>query len=1190
MTQYGAKPIYPITAPGMPYPGSDFIDEANLLAPSDSELVGKGKNKQLVAGKALQALLYDALYGEGRVQIAVTSKGTTKTRLPVICGHRWSANPRGRSPGPEPCDVMVVGKMLGDQEINYGRCFVGPTGQLLLDSLAKLGVTTEASRWYVTNLVKTTNPDPAGQWRESYVKTFLHLLHQELRIVRPKYILCLGSDALKGLFGKSMTVAKSEGCVLELDIDLRTSETDTENGIHRALVMGCVHPAAVLRTPDLQGKMEQSLARFVQLVHGTRWDRGEEDLDHRIIDNEDDLRALVQEIRSLGAGNIIAADAEWHGQSPVNPGAYLRTIQVSWKHKSAACIVLNGVGGVPAFRRRVGDSLTTDGGLNVALDLIREIFRDNRPCGHYFGADLEWLVHYGLGDIAKWFAPPDDWRDCKTKGGLDTALMAHAVDETGDFSLTAQALQRTSAPRYDVPLIKWKEQYCRENGLKAKELEGYGMCPDSILYPYALFDACVTRRIAIALIPELDSDRFGNNCWEAFWISQRAVLGVLEMKLTGIPLDRKRVDEMTGLYLEQKQALADRIRRWARWPDLNLESVYAIRELLFGACYNGSRTPDGKIIKLRPKGARTIGAVPLITTEKRPRAWTDLTVTERREFSPSTNKTSLGMMVHYGENLPVRTRDGIVRRNCKDIVQLVRDYRFTSQVLKSVLRKPLEDDNGLIKIGNDGYWQYGGGIAGTVCGDGRVRTTIYQTKETGRWSSARPPLQNCCVDGDTEVLTERGWIRMSEFYAGEQLRIAQYWPDTREIDFVYPEQHRFEYSGPMVQLLSTQTDLLATPNHRCLLRRRKTKQHFEVLANDMPCGTDNRWLHAGHYAGGKESLSAAEVGWLAAVQADGSYVDGVAGGAIRFQFLKPRKAIRLRSILAGLIPESAFRYFVRDYGDGVERHIFYVSSAAEAARPVVQLAMSRLGPRKEWGPWLLKLNRATLDLLCEEVLHWDGLFSRGTSFSSSDKTSADWIQIVWTLSGIRARQRAYQPANKAARIHYSVDIPARGRRRDCTEITRLVRSDVPHNGPIYCVTVPSSYFVVRRNGKVSITGNSKRREPDYKRILGDRYPGPLRAILRAPEGHVLVEADYIGAELFAMAALSGDPTMLEHARRNQLPENHPDYYDIHSNVCVLAFGFDCPPTKAGLAGIGKKHMRVVAKSVLFGSFGCFYPY
>ena len=75
---------------------------------------------------------------------------------------------------------------------------------------------------------------------------------------------------------------------------------------------------------------------------------------------------------------------------------------------------------------------------------------------------------------------------------------------------------------------------------------------------------------------------------------------------------------------------------------------------------------------------------------------------------------------------------------------------------------------------------------------------------------------------------------------------------------------------------------------------------------------------------------------------------------------------------------------------------------------------------------------------------------------------------------------------------------------------------------------------------------------DHGKWVGGKYKYKLRSILTAPHGHVLIESDYIGAELFGMAMMSGDLTMIDHCRRNQLSEAHPQFYDIHSNVAVFA--------------------------------------
>ena len=856
-----AEELWPILAPGMPPVGSDFVNEAIVRGDLETSMTGKGKATKVTVGDGLKDLIYQALYGRGQLQIKITTKGDKKRVMDVIPGHRWGRDTEGPAAGPEPCDVMVIGKMLGDAELTASRCFVGDSGQLLLDSLRSLNI-PHLNRWYVTHVLKCVKPDD-GSFRDAWVKNFAHILHQEFRLVRPKYVLCLGADAIKAVLGKNMTLNKMEGRVIDLPIQVQKTKGEPAE-YHNLQIMGCIHPAAVSRTPELRDKMELSLARFGQLTAGKRWDQEEKGLDHRVIDNEKDLRALVEEVKGYGQGHIIGADAEWHGDHPNNEGSYLRSIQVSWEHKKAACIVLSGVGGKPAFkrfkrRRHEGrmvrtNKTTTKGGKELAIKLLNDLMEGNRPTGHFFTADLEWLVPVGL-DLRSHFAAPLAWQDCRDEGGLDTALMAHAIEETADFSLTGQALRYTSAPRYDIKLGKWKEQYCKTNDIKASELEGFGECPDDVLYPYANYDADVTRRICLAHMENLSSDRFGNNCWEAFWMSQRASLAVLEIKMTGLMLDKKRVDEMTGLYMETRNDLEAKIKKWARWPDLNLQSVYQVRELLFGEELNGKEPVDGAPVRLRPKGARTIRTSPIFTTEKRQRYWAEVPEDEYDNVSASTDKATLAIMERQATELEVFRDKKWVVGDYQNIVGWIRDFRFISQVLKSVLRPPkVNESEGTYSEDKDGDWEYAAGLPGAVCSDGKVRTTIYQTKETGRWSSARPPLQNI----------------------------------------------------------------------------------------------------------------------------------------------------------------------------------------------------------------------------------------------------------------------------------------------------------------------------------------SKMREPDYKRILGHRYRHPLRSVICASPGHVLVEADYIGAELFGMAIMAGDAVMLDHATRNQLPEDHEDFYDIHSSIAVLAFGFDCDPTKIGLAAIGKKHMRIVAKAVIFG--------
>lgn len=869
------RPVWPLNAPGLSAPGPAFLALAKARG-SEFALAGKRGAAGLAHYDAtLTDVIRDALYQAGKVAVNIAVGSRKSTRV-VISGHRWGAGIVVRNgitgtlpaDGPRRSRVMLVGKMISETGAEDLRHFSDTAGQMLIDTLRKYDYSGEAD-WYVTSALKIADPgESSSSLKAGWLSEFDHLFQQELRLVKPDFILCVGSDALKSVLGKKATLEKVRGVVQTLQVDMRRKASEPENK-HVIQVMACEHPNSIMRDDRKRPRFELDISRFVKLLSGSEPNAAEEGLDHRVTRNERELVAVIRHAQRNNPSRIVAVDAEWHGQHPQNEGAYLRCMQFSWAHKAAACVVLHAPGGAPAFRILVRDKSgkpvlkngrpiwTTAGGMRRAFQLLTKYFRGKRVVGHFLNADLEWLVHFGL-DLREQFAAPLDWTKCRTEGGWDTGTMAHAVEETGIFNLTDQSLRHTTVPRYDVALDAWKAEFCRARGLKASQLEGYGECPEEVLYPYALYDADATRRIALRYAKKLDCDDFGNNCWEAFWITQRASPAALEITRTGLLVNRERLDRLTTVYMQARDNLARKIRTWARWPDLKLNSAHHIRELLYGENFN-EPDADGKVRRYRPRGALSLYAMPTITTGKRPRPWESIIGTPAEKTStPSTNKSALSILFREADRMkvwsPKHQRWQV--KDCGKYIADIRNYRLVNQTLQSVLAKPVEaedaeDFDDPFEVDEDGNFVYDVRLPGAICTDTRVRTFISQLKETGRWSSSRPPLMNF----------------------------------------------------------------------------------------------------------------------------------------------------------------------------------------------------------------------------------------------------------------------------------------------------------------------------------------SKRREVDYKQILGESYEYPLRSIFEADEGFTLVEADYIGAELFGMAILSGDPTMIEHAMRNQLPEEHPDYFDIHSYVARLAFGLECEPTKAGLMSVGKAHLRIVAKSV-----------
>lgn len=887
--------IFPLDAPGLPAlpSNSAFLSHAMALGDTDSKVVKKvskaadGKQiteQTLVYSSMLTKLIQEALRLPN-FTLPVEVGPHQEKEATFVPGHMWGDY---KKPGPKAADVMIINKNPWSPELAAKCCFAGEDGKLLIQLFRKLKI--EATECYVTHLVKFCPPDFKPVLRASWVKDAMHLLYQEIKIVQPKYILCLGSDTSKALLGSSASVSDMEGRVETLRYNVAYSSKDVESHWREAQVMTVVHPKSVIRDQSAERQLENGLARFAALLKGV--DVGKrETVDHRIVDN---LAQLLEELLEIEhdpdkEDDVIAVDAEWHGQHPINAGAYMRTIQLSHAPKKALGIKLHEAGGntVAGFK----DS-RTDHRWKISpetLDLLNTFFkggvyrlgeetypfRRKRVVGHFFNADLEWLVEYGINiqecfscplrDYqmrpenakkklfrlykAEGFKPNDTvpaWYRTNFEGGADTGLMTHAVEETASYKLETLAMRYTTAPRYDKELQNWKLKYCQANNLTNSALEGYGECPDDVLLPYGMYDADVTIRLFYKLGLLLDEDYEGNNCREAFWESQIATASVLEIHRSGILVDRGRVDFLTARFMAARSKMETELRNAISWPEFNIRSTQHVREFLFGHALNGKRDKStGKPVRIRPADAISLHLTPLFDTGKPPKQWRDIKrANKEQEHAPATNKQVLSLLAQ-----------GATQPRQSQLINQLRDYRFLDQVLKTVLRPPtVDEETDEAMYDAAGNMEYEDGLASMCCDDGKVRTHIYQTKETGRWSSARPNLQNI----------------------------------------------------------------------------------------------------------------------------------------------------------------------------------------------------------------------------------------------------------------------------------------------------------------------------------------SKQRDPDYKRLLGSEYKYSLRSILKASPGHVLVEADYVGAELFGMAVMSGDPAMISHATRNQLPESHPDFYDIHSNVACFAFKLTCPPTKTGLEAIGKKHIRIVAKSVIFG--------
>jgi DNA polymerase len=161
--------------------------------------------------------------------------------------------------GPERAAIMLVGEQPGDYEDIAGRPFVGPAGKIMDQALEEAGI--DRSEVYVTNAVKHFKWEPRGKRRihqkpnSREIAACRPWLEAELRLVKPKLLLCLGATAAQAVFGPSFRVTRERGKVLSSKLAPRA--------------MATVHPSSLLRQPDEESR-QREYERFVVDLRAAR--------------------------------------------------------------------------------------------------------------------------------------------------------------------------------------------------------------------------------------------------------------------------------------------------------------------------------------------------------------------------------------------------------------------------------------------------------------------------------------------------------------------------------------------------------------------------------------------------------------------------------------------------------------------------------------------------------------------------------------------------------------------------------------------------------------------------------------------------------------------------------------------------------------------------------------------------------
>ena len=334
-----------------------------------------------------------------------------------------------------------------------------------------------------------------------------------------------------------------------------------------------------------------------------------------------------------------------------------------------------------------------------------------------------------------------------------------------------------------------------------------------------------------------------------------------------------------------------------------------------------------------------------------------------------------------------------------------------------------------------------------------------------------------CVDSETEYLSPTGWVKISQYSGGQ---VAQYHPDTREIEFVDPVEYIKKPCDEMIRFKTSRgIDQLLSAEHRMIVHDKVSKvgkwavqsaeemlARYESKAKGVyypksrdKVGIDHATVPTTYrysWGAGLEDITLENLRVQVAVIADGHFSGSSTRCVVRIK--KERKIQRLTELLH----LANIDYVERKVADGF--HVFTFDA------PTTD---------KKFNARYWNCSAAQIDTIYDEVLHWDGSFNKGNrfaTFTSTEKESIDFIQAVFNSKGHICSVSTEYNTKYRKGVCYDLTI----RKQDVGLVHILgnntdkqsVYKEKSTDGFKYCFSVPSSFLMFRRNNCVFASGNS----------------------------------------------------------------------------------------------------------------------
>lgn len=344
------------------------------------------------------------------------------------------------------------------------------------------------------------------------------------------------------------------------------------------------------------------------------------------------------------------------------------------------------------------------------------------------------------------------------------------------------------------------------------------------------------------------------------------------------------------------------------------------------------------------------------------------------------------------------------------------------------------------------------------------------------WGNVNPIGFRSCYDSETEILTEKGWIRFPDLEKDVKVATLN---ANGAVEYHLPQEHLIQdYKGKMYRFANLKIDLCVTPNHKMYVRSKTGKLKFlqadekrfwkgwKVLTGGEFSAKEKEWFELGDVpVNAKVSVEKIKMDdWLEFL---GYYISEgcthirkrvrAVGGkdydVADYNILIAQENIENRQTISACLEKIGFKFFSSD------DHQFRICSKqlASILEPLGKSGDKYI-PRE-----FLNLSKRQSLILFNALILGDGS-KRGEStfaYYSKSKQLADDVQELALRCGYAASVVKHAEGRDLYRVNIRPALDA-----------NLVEPEIfDYDGKVYCVNVENHVICVRRNGRVAWCGN-----------------------------------------------------------------------------------------------------------------------